>query len=65
MTEMAAMLIYGENFKRSSPEPVGRLSKHLGPLYYHDHIIDDPGLTYTEYFMARSKVAPLAFGCTS
>ena len=61
LTKMATMPIYGENLKKSSPEPLGDCletwyvaSVDLVRLFY---INDDPGLILT-YFMARSNLVP-------
>ena len=61
MTKMAAIPIYGKNFKKSSPEPKDRILKfcmqHRVLEYYQVCSNDDPGLTMT-YFTARSNLVP-------
>ena len=65
MTKMAAMPIYGKNFKKSSPEPKGRwpwnvVTQHQVLEYYQVCSNDDPGLTLT-CITAKSNMVPYAF----
>ena len=65
MTKMAAMPIYGKNFKKIFSGTKGRMTlklgmQHLVHEYYRIHTNYDPGLTMT-YFMARSNLLPYAF----
>ena len=64
MTKIAAMLKYGKNLKKSSPEPevlyleTWHVSFDLGLKLYKVYINDDPGLTLT-YFTTRLNLGHL------
>ena len=66
MTKMAAMPIYGKNFKKiffsgtKRPMSLKLGMQHRVLKYYRIYLNDDPGLTLT-YFTPRSNLVPYAF----
>ena len=60
ITNMAAMSIYGENLKISSPMTLKLGMQNRALEYYQVCSNDGPGLTLT-YFRARSNLVPYAF----